>query len=164
MLKVKSSAGREYEIVIEDGNFIINNEILKPDIAKISETAYHLLLHNKSYQIRILKNEGKFYEIEVNGNVYKLESKDKYDILLEQMGLKFGGNKKLVNIKAPMPGLVIDVLVKDGQEVLKDTPLLILEAMKMENVIKATSDAVIEEVLVKKKETVEKNSILITFK
>lgn len=164
MLKVKSSAGREYEIVIEEGNFIINNEILKPDIAKISETAYHLLLHNKSYQIRILKNEGKFYEIEVNGNVYKLESKDKYDILLEQMGLKFGGNKKLVNIKAPMPGLVIDVLVKDGQEVLKDTPLLILEAMKMENVIKATSDAVIEQVLVKKKETVEKNSILITFK
>jgi len=65
------------------------------------------------------------------------------------------------DLKAPMPGLVLDVLVKEGQQIKKGENLLVLEAMKMENNLKALSDAVVKKVNVGKGARVEKNEILI---
>lgn len=62
-----------------------------------------------------------------------------------------------------MPGLVIDVLVKEGDTVQKGEPLIILEAMKMENILKAATEVKIKKVLVEKGKAVEKNTTLIEF-
>ncbi len=62
-----------------------------------------------------------------------------------------------------MPGLLLDIKVQEGQEVQKGEILLILEAMKMENVIKAPTDARIKHIKVQKGQTVEKNQLLIEF-
>ena len=77
--------------------------------------------------------------------------KDKFDLLLEEMGMNSGTTGKVNNIKAPMPGLIIDLRVKEGDLVKMGDPLLILEAMKMENIIKAPGDSIVKSVKVKKR-------------
>jgi biotin carboxyl carrier protein len=89
--------------------------------------------------------------------------KDWYDELLKNLGMEAVGQKKLREVKAPMPGMVLNILVQAGDTVDKDTPLLILEAMKMENVIKCAAPAVVKKVLAVKGVAVEKNAVLIEF-
>jgi biotin carboxyl carrier protein len=78
-----------------------------------------------------------------------------------------GMNKTIANtisdIKAPMPGLILQILVKSGMLIKKGDPVLILEAMKMENIIKSPVSGVIKEIKAKEKESVAKNQILIEF-
>jgi biotin carboxyl carrier protein len=67
-------------------------------------------------------------------------------------------------LKAPMPGLVRQILVTEGNSIKKGDALIILEAMKMENILTAPMDGVISGLFVKPGATVEKNQILISFK
>ena len=84
-------------------------------------------------------------------------------ILLQSMGLDTTSSRKLNEIKAPMPGLVVRITVEEGTEVKKGDSLLVLEAMKMENVIKAPGDAVVGKIKVNAGQAVEKNQLLISF-
>ena len=88
---------------------------------------------------------------------------DKFDLLLEKMGMNNANAGNVISIKAPMPGLIIDLKVKDGDAVKHNDPLIVLEAMKMENIIKSPGDGVVKSVKVTKGESVEKNQILIEF-
>ena len=83
--------------------------------------------------------------------------------VFEKMGMKNGATGKVNNIKAPMPGLIIDLRVKEGDKVMPGDALLILEAMKMENMIKASAESIVKSVKVKKGDSVEKNQVLIEF-
>lgn len=69
----------------------------------------------------------------------------------------------LDQIKAPMPGLILQVMVAAGEEVKAGQPLVILEAMKMENVIKSPRDGRVRELKAIKGNTVEKGAVLIQF-
>lgn len=79
------------------------------------------------------------------------------------MGFEIGATKKINEIKAPMPGLILSVDVKIGQEVKEDDSLLVLEAMKMENVLTSPRDGIIKYISITKGETVNKNQLLIEF-
>ena len=79
------------------------------------------------------------------------------------MGFAIGGTKHVNSIKAPMPGLILDINVKEGQEVKENDNLIILEAMKMENSITSPRDGIIKSISVNKSDTVEKNQLLIEF-
>jgi biotin carboxyl carrier protein len=107
--------------------------------------------------------EEKSYKIKVNGNVYTVALKDKFDLLLQSMGMDALAAKKVNDLKAPMPGLVLDIRVKVGDVVKKGEPLVVLEAMKMENILKATNDVVIKKIAVEKGNAVEKNQLLLLF-
>jgi biotin carboxyl carrier protein len=67
------------------------------------------------------------------------------------------------DLKAPMPGLVLQILVEPGQEIKKGDKILILEAMKMENAIKAPADAIVAQIHINPGTAVDKNQLLITF-
>lgn len=92
-----------------------------------------------------------------------LQLKDKNDMLLEKLGMNVASLSALKDIKAPMPGLILDLKVKEGDEVKKGDVVLILEAMKMENIIKAPGDGKVKSVKVNLKDSVEKNQVLIQF-
>ena len=98
------------------------------------------LYNNKSYQAELISYNpnDKIAVIKLDNNRFEIKLKDDTDLLLEQLGISNKSNK-VQSIKAPMPGLVLTVLVKEGDTVAKGDGLLILEAMKMENLIKAQS-------------------------
>jgi biotin carboxyl carrier protein len=133
------------------------------DILEDGKGNFHVLYDGKAYKAVLEKEneEGNLYSIRVNGTRYEVAIADKYQRLVKQMGLTVGGAQKLNNVKAPMPGLVLDVMVHAGDEVKKGDALLVLEAMKMENVLKATGDGKVKLVTVKKGAAVDKGAILI---
>jgi biotin carboxyl carrier protein len=101
--------------------------------------------------------------LRINGVKYDVKVEESIDILLNKMGIKRGSDLKMNELKAPMPGMVLKVLVSEGMEVKKGDALLILEAMKMENNIKAIGDAKVKSIICKAGKAVEKNQLLIIF-
>ncbi len=143
---------------IDDEKFII-------DIIQTANDRYHLLKNNKSYNVDIIDVdlETKKVSIKINKHTYEVEIKDDIDILLDNLGMSSVVSKIAKDIKAPMPGMLTDILVKSGDTIKEGDILLVLEAMKMENNIKSPVDAVIKSIEVKKGTSVEKNEILILF-
>ena len=80
--------------------------------------------------------ESKTFTFKINGRIRTVTLKNKFDLLLEKMGMNSAGGNKLNVIKAPMPGLIVDLKIQVGDNVKKGDAVLILEAMKMENILK----------------------------
>lgn len=147
----------------EEGNFLVNGDSVSLDITSVDQNRFHILKGNKSFNAEVVSvnKEEKVAIIKINGADYTVDIKDKLDLLLEKLGMDNMASSAAKDVKAPMPGLVIDIMVEAGQEVKKGDPLLILEAMKMENVIKSPADATISAIPVAKGESVEKGKILL---
>lgn len=154
-----------FDITSNEDSLMVNGVLLNWDLVKISDGYFHILLNNKSFRAEVVKvdESAKTFCFKINGRLYTVELKNKFDILLEKMGMNSGVTGKVNNIKAPMPGLIIDLRVKEGDRVTTGDPLLILEAMKMENIIKASGEGIVKSVKVKKGDSVEKNQVLIEF-
>ena len=133
------------------------------DIVKDQNGGYHLIHDDKSYNMSIISfdmGEGKM-RISVNDEIFNVQVKDSVRVRVDELGLSDLHQSVEEFIVAPMPGLVLGVMVRAGEEVKKGDTLLILEAMKMENVIAAPHDAHIEEVYIKNGISVEKSEKLI---
>ena len=144
---------------------MLNGHAVNADVVKLDKNKFHVIINNSSYNIELLAKDenAKNQIILVNGQKQSIEIKDKYDDLLKQLGMdKLMGNKANL-LKAPMPGLVLKVLVTEGQAVKKGDGLLILEAMKMENIIKASSDGIVKKIHIVEKNIVDKNQKMIEF-
>ena len=154
-----------FDIEVSGETFIVNGQPVTWDITRIQEGYFHILLENRSYRAEIVEMDSarKTFLIKINGRKYPLVLKDKFDLLLEKMGMNTNAGARINNVRAPMPGLIIDLKVKNGDSVKAGDPLLILEAMKMENIIKAPGDATVKSVKVSLGEGVEKNQVLIEF-
>lgn len=135
------------------------------DLISIDGKYMHLLYNNHSYFIEFLdyNKTTKTYQLGYNGNTYEIGIKDRFDQLLHSMGLDQLKTSKVNDVKAPMPGLVLSIKTSVGAELKKGDPVLILEAMKMENIIKSPSDGIVKNIAVVEKQPIEKNQILITF-
>lgn len=133
------------------------------DVIAIDNNSYHSIEGGQSVKSRILSCDirNKVLEVEVGGVAYQVSIEDSFDQLVKKMGLSTNVVKKLSDVKAPMPGLVLDIMVNEGDYLQAGDSIMILEAMKMENVIKASADIIIKEILIKKGDAVEKNQILI---
>ena len=143
----------------------LNEKKIEGDIQSVNPFAYHLILNNKSYNVQLIKADysEKKLVLKVNGKKYTINVKDKYDELLHNLGLDNIASKKINEVKAPMPGMVLNVLVGEGQQVKKGDSLLVLEAMKMENILKSPTDGIIKKIIAIKGNAVEKNQLLIQF-
>lgn len=164
MLKAKVNDVKEF--TIETGREIKVDEVLfNGDWVKTGENKYHLIWNDGSYTVELAgKDEtGKMLTVYVNGQKYQVAISDRYDALLKQLGLDKLTSGKMNQLKAPMPGLVLKIVVKEGDEVKKGDSLLVLEAMKMENNIKSPGDGVVKKINVEERTAVDKNQVLITF-
>lgn len=141
----------------------IDGELLKVDLTEIQPGRYHLIANSKSITVEVISSDTstKKHVLKVNGTVMEVNLRDQYDDLLQAMGMDVVAGKKTGDLKAPMPGLVVDIPVQEGQDVKKGETLVVLEAMKMENSLKAPGDGTVKKVLVQKGNTVEKNQVLI---
>jgi biotin carboxyl carrier protein len=134
------------------------------DIVEYKDGHFHIQLPDGQTRLANLVNadyKTKTITLEINKAQYEVVLKDEFDTLIEKLGFEKKTALKLDNIKAPMPGTVLKILVTPGQALVKGEPLIILEAMKMENVLKASADVVIKKILVKEGDPVEKNKVLI---
>ncbi len=154
----------KYQVTINDREYSVSAEQLASlDQYSPSPEAYHLLKDGKSYHVKVLDLDlsTKTISLSVNGRPRSLQISDATDQLVKQLGFSAVRAAASKNIDAPMPGLVLEIMVAAGDSVSAGTPLLILEAMKMENVLKAAADGVVKSVAVSKGDAVEKRQLLI---
>jgi len=162
MLKIKVNENKEIEIDIKKNELTVNGKNISTDSIKIGADKFHILFDDGSYTIELLeKNEtGKELTIAVNGKKQLVSVKDEFDELLHKLGMDNLSHKKMNEVKAPMPGLVLRIMVNEGDTIQKGDALIVLEAMKMENIIKATGEGVVKKIVAQTKQAVEKNQVL----
>jgi len=142
----------------------VNGKAFKLDINK-SGNEQHVLYNNRSYKIELvqLSDNKQDLVLKINNDKLTVKVSDELDLLLKKLGMDNLSSQKLNDIKAPMPGMVLKILVEAGQEVQEGDTVLVLEAMKMENNIKAPATKIVKEVLCEASKAVEKNDVLIVF-
>jgi biotin carboxyl carrier protein len=156
-----------FEIIFnrEKSEGTVNHTPFSWDVKHQGNGVYHVLYKQKTYTLILESGEAEtgIYKVQLNGKPLEIGTFDRIQLLLKSMGMDTAMGKKINEIKAPMPGLVLRVPIKEGDSVSKGEGLLVLEAMKMENSIKALGDVVISKIHVKPGQAVEKNQLLVSF-
>jgi biotin carboxyl carrier protein len=165
MYKIKVNDKQEFEIDRQNNDLLVNDNHIDADIRQLNDVLYHVINNKGSYNVEVVSfnRESKTADIKINNNIYNVTAKDQFNILLDKMGLSSLNAVKISDIKAPMPGLVLKVLVAEGDEIKKGDSLFVLEAMKMENIIKSPADVTVKAIKIKPGDKVEKGQILIAF-
>lgn len=156
--------GKSYAVTRKNDEITLNDQDVNYSVIALSEHRYHLIVDNRSYTVEVVSKDPSSGQLELNINGRRVETTlhNKLAELLKSMGMETG-KKKLKELKAPMPGLVLDIKVNVGDTVAEGQDLLVLEAMKMENAIKSPQDGVIESIVVSKQDKVDKNQVLVSF-
>ena len=133
------------------------------NLTPLGANRYHLLHDGRGYSVEVLRIDRarKRLDLRVNGRELTVDIRDEVDLLVRQLGFATVETSVGGDVHAPMPGLVLDILVEPGQEVEVGTPLLVLEAMKMENVIKAEGAGRVTDIHVERRQAVEKRQLLV---
>lgn len=165
MLQVKTGNGKTWQVDIQKDTILLNNSPFDWDISPIGPQTFHIIKGARSFTAEVVSAnyQDKTFTFKINGAVQTVSVKDRFDLLLDQLGMSNANSHKVNDVKAPMPGLILEVKVQPGQEVKKGDPIMILEAMKMENILKSPGNGVVKEVKVQVRQNVEKNQVLILF-
>lgn len=161
----ESFEGKTFEIEQSKDNWVINGEPFDGDVAGLGKNRFHVIWKNRSFSIEILSESKaeKSMHLIINGRHYHTGAQNRLDLLLEGMGINNNAAPKLNNVKAPMPGLIQSIAVSEGEQITKGDTLLVLVAMKMENVIKSSGNGIVKSLKVTAGEIVEKNQVLLEF-
>lgn len=145
-----------------DGTILLNKNEIHLETDKINEHTYHIISQHQTFNVEVLQADFKSrkFLLKVNGKSAEVVLRDRFDQLIEQMGMQTMESEHEKEVKAPMPGLILHIAVREGQEVNKGDALLTLEAMKMENVIKAPVAGIISGIRIEEQQSVEKNQLL----
>ena len=137
------------------------------EVLEINHEKKEIILQKGSqkFQCKILKknNKDQSFVIKINGNISTIRIVKSVEKTIEKLGINKKSQQNINILKAPMPGLILKLMVKIGDQIKKGEALIILEAMKMENILSSPVDGIIKEIKVKPQQTVEKNNVLINF-
>ena len=145
------------------GEFTFDKGTFGPDSIVLGDNLIHLRDQFNSWHVEVVDFDAAARELQivVNGHSYAVRIETELDLLIQKMGFSTQVAHKVRDVKAPMPGTVLDIFVEPGQQIQEGDKLLILEAMKMENVLKSPGDGVIKAIQVSKGSAVNKNEVLI---
>jgi biotin carboxyl carrier protein len=165
MLQVRAGSEQSWNVDFKANEITVDGAPFAWDLVDLGSGRYHLLWQGRSYSAEVLEVDAaaKTVRIKLNGQRFELQAKDRFDLLLDKLGMSQAASNKINEIKAPMPGLIVDIRVAAGQAVQKGDALLVLEAMKMENIIKAPGDGVVSAVKVGMRDNVTKGQVLVQF-
>jgi biotin carboxyl carrier protein len=156
-----------YKVNVNDTfHFDLEKEsVSQLDAVRVETDKFHVLHENTPFQAEIITSDflQKSYTVKVNNNTYTVAISNPLDILIKEMGFEIGLAKQVNFIKAPMPGLILEISVVVGQTVKENDNLIILGAMKMENSFLSPRDGVIKTISVLMGDAVDKGQLLIEF-
>tara|TARA_R110002072_G_scaffold302889_1_gene489484 strand:+ start:6012 stop:6479 length:468 start_codon:yes stop_codon:yes gene_type:complete len=146
-----------------DGEKVIGSDgaVVKWD----DEIFFTLSYNGQTFSGEILEEatESNFLKLKVNHRVFEVRKKGKLDDLISELGLDVPKIKKLKELEAPMPGRIVNIAVTIGQNLEIGDDILSLEAMKMENVLKAEGIGKVKSINIKGDDVVEKGFVLVEF-
>ncbi|MDO7845039.1 biotin/lipoyl-containing protein [Hymenobacter sp. M29] len=166
MLQISTGPGQLWEVDYRAADTVtLNGEPFAWDLVDLGEGRFHVLHEGRSYNAEVVSADyaTKSIALKINGQRVELNAKDRFDLLLERLGMSDAIAAKVNELKAPMPGLIVDIRVEPGQAVLKGDPLLVLEAMKMENILKAPADGTVGSIKINLRDNVQKGQVLVQF-
>jgi acetyl/propionyl-CoA carboxylase alpha subunit len=166
MLHISTGPAHGWEVDFQStDSILLNGQPFAWDVSALGDGRYHVLHNGKSYNAELVTADytAKIFVLKINGQRVELQAKDRFDQLLDRMGLSSAAAAKVNELKAPMPGLIVDIRVQPGTTVQKGDPLLVLEAMKMENILKAPADGTVSSIKVELRANVTKGQVLVQF-
>jgi biotin carboxyl carrier protein len=163
MIQVTINGEHHFKFKKEEDIWQSENAATDYSISWLPNGLISILHEGKSYTAIVEKADFKNKELllRIQGKLYTATIKEPIDQLLSSMGMNYEAQAKAEVVKAPMPGMVLKILVTPGQVLKKGDGLLILEAMKMENVLKAAHDGTVKTIRVAEQTAVEKGAVLI---
>ena len=159
-----TNCNKAYKVKVNEFVFSFDKkETAAVDLVQTSSIEFNIINSHRSVNAKLTDVDvtGKKLTIEVDGENYYVEIKDELDQMLDVMGFSKVTTKLIKEIKAPMPGMVLEIVVEEGQEISEGEKILILGAMKMENSIMVTTNATIKRVAVSVGQAVEKGQVLV---
>lgn len=168
MLQVRTGTTPDHAWEVDyrpNGTVTVNGQPFHWDLLPLGHGRYHAVHENRSYTVELVSADHatKTVVLKLNGQQLELQAKDRFDLLLDKLGMSNAASSKVNELKAPMPGLIVDIRVAPGQTVQKGDPLLVLEAMKMENILKAPGEGTVAAIKVNLRDNVTKGQVLIQF-
>lgn len=155
-------ANNSYAVEIDaDGQISIEGERVNASLLQVGPLGlYSLLLDNQSLELAVEETQ-QGYRVSLGSRTFDVKVTDERQLKLagRRGDLETTGGE--VQVKAPIPGLVVRVLVRAGDAIKAGQPIVILEAMKMENELRAVREGVIGDVKVKAGERVEQGAVLL---
>ncbi len=124
----------------------------------------YVLWKNRKYPVEIVRSRQNRYEILFNDISYTFTVETPFSLQRMKVLNAQRGKTEQESVRAPMPGKIIDVLVREGSPVLRGEPVVILEAMKMQNEIQSPVNGIIKSVSAKANTNVMKDDILVEIK
>lgn len=163
MIEVKVGESSKISVSRKNDELLVNDKSFEGEVIKIKENSYKVFKGNKIFQVEMVEQDGKEMQLKINDHLLDVSVTDHIDQILDKLGMNVAASTAVKDVKAPMPGSILNIIVKEGAEVKQGDQLLVLEAMKMENVIKSPGEGKVSQIHVSEKENVEKNQVLISF-
>lgn len=163
--KIRVNGSAIFHIAQKQEQLLLNDQVVDWSCEALADGSFSILYRQKSYRAEILsiERETKTLQLRIGRTDYQVHISDPVDQVLQAMGLNGRSVNKDNQIKAPMPGMVLRILVEEGQTLAQGDPVVVLEAMKMENVFKAPGEVTVKEIRVQENSAVEKGQVLVTF-
>ncbi len=152
---------RSFDITVADNTLHVDETGHEVSVARVGNGYLSLVVDGQSLSAAVEPLENDRYRVTINGRMTEVHVKDERAMLLEEFGLEPDAGAGEREVRAPMPGLVLDVLVEEGDTVAADEGLVVLEAMKMENELAAPAAGTVATIHATQGDAVEKNALLI---
>jgi len=152
--------GKVFQIEINrEGQVVLDGQIMAADFSQIGSGLYSLLVNNESFEALVEGRDGN-WQVLLMGDLYEVQVADERDQMIRARSTPSVSATGELAIKAPLPGLIVEVPVAAGQAVSKGDKLVILESMKMENELRAPRDGKVERINVRAGDSVEQGQTL----
>lgn len=153
-----------FDLIQDNGNLVLKDgkAALDYQLVSLGKNSYSLLLNGKSYHVQILRENGT-YHVHLDGDYFPFRVEDERMRKLRELVSASSAASGERILTAPIPGLVTNIRVAVGDQIQKGQSVIVLEAMKMENELKAEADGTIKSILIEEGNAVDKDQQLLIF-